>query len=709
MLSFFTPSGKVQKDRKIMRETDTRMAKYSRRGLLLNLVAFLICFLGGDFYQQSPTLTVVLLSGLLFITFLRGFYLFRFEQLYPKAPRRWRTQYFFASLLGAIWWAVIMCSVTLTLKMESEAPIFWIYTVIFFSTTAHAFAPYQKFSTLYQFFGLVPGAVSALFIFSLDGYLYGAIIIAFYFMLVHQCRIVSQNYWEKLDNEYVLSKKTTSLEEEKRDSLVVSSLSKGFINSLAKALQQLPKEDDSGDTDAADTSSIRACGNIKNLYETVSDFDLLLNKRLDFSDKVFNVRHELQHTLAKYTDVSETSELDIESSFSSNLPMRLVGDAKRIGQIINSMLQLATKDVEQGLIIVEADFFRDDECAGKLKIGLSHTVVNKKKNFFNGDFSETTLEPDLNFYVCKAIAQSMGGSLDIVESPSSVSKLSFSVDLKLAEPSGKLDFHRNLFSGHSVMLINSNPQIVDIKRQELEALGFTVVTETKYTRAEQVLLQSYKTDNAIESVLYYANDKDALKFNHKLVGHTELRSIHQLIVASLHRQELLKGEGFARSDTVHYVDRPAGLFELECAFLHLYDLQDISSKLDKKIQLVYYSNISSLSSIVLKNLQPFEDQFLQATSEEELIDIFAKADNAIDLIMIDTKQVPNYSAIIEKIRNYEIEQKIEVFVPIVGLVNNQADISDTAYEKGIDDFIVIEKTYKNVERVIRYWATLHDA
>lgn len=90
MFSFFEPVSKVQKDRRIMRETDARMAKYSRRGLVFNFLAFLVCLIGGHFIEQNRDLTVVLTTGLLLITFVRGFFLFRFEHLYPRAPARWR-------------------------------------------------------------------------------------------------------------------------------------------------------------------------------------------------------------------------------------------------------------------------------------------------------------------------------------------------------------------------------------------------------------------------------------------------------------------------------------------------------------------------------------------------------------------------------------------------------------------------------------------
>jgi len=108
MSHFFQASSKVQKDRLVMRDTDQRMAKYSRRGLILNFIASIFCILGGQFVHQASTLAIVLVVGLLLNTLLRGYFVFRFDQLYPRGPRRWRDKYFVITLLGAAWWGFIL-------------------------------------------------------------------------------------------------------------------------------------------------------------------------------------------------------------------------------------------------------------------------------------------------------------------------------------------------------------------------------------------------------------------------------------------------------------------------------------------------------------------------------------------------------------------------------------------------------------------------
>src|SRR5690554_3596232 len=141
MFELFTPESKVQKDRQVMHDTDARVAKYSRRGLVLNFGVFSLALTFGDFFYQQTTLAIVLLTGLLLVTLLRSYYLFRFEVLYARAPRRWRTQYFVASCLGAVCWSDTLVRLTWVLGKREETLIMWLYTAVFYSSIANMFSP----------------------------------------------------------------------------------------------------------------------------------------------------------------------------------------------------------------------------------------------------------------------------------------------------------------------------------------------------------------------------------------------------------------------------------------------------------------------------------------------------------------------------------------------------------------------------------------
>ena len=707
MIKFFEPVSKVQKDRKIMRVTDNRMAKYSRRGLVFNFFAYLACLTGGKYVQENWDMTLILTAGLLVITLIRGFFLFRFDQLYPRAPAKWRTYYFIATLTGAFWWGVILFNITLELEMQYEAPLLWLYTVVFFSTTAHAFAPFQKFLAYYQFLGLMPAAVAAILVANYTGYLYGTLLLVFFLVLSHQCRLMSESYWEGLEASYALSRKTRSLEEEKKDTRASVKLSTEFLRHLQSDLLKIV-ENKSGSSDSINEA-------IFAMFDQVNDFNHLLSKELQLEKRVFNVRHELQHLVAEFVDGAEGRGVYVETSLSPTLPMRLKGDAMRFAQIIKNMLELIFRDMETGAVMVEVEFLREYEKAGEIFINMSRISDSHKKRFFIRDQLQNA-KPNMAFVVSKGLAELMDGNLEIVDLANHGSQIRFSAKMELTNVSSRLDFHRNSFEGHSVLLIHNNARIVDVKRQELESLGFKVITETQFRRAVQVLLNSYRSEKPIESVLYSFEfgHEEPLEFHLQLTEHTELRYVHQLIAASRLQQTQLEDLGFKISKRVHLVDKPTGLFELESAFHEMYGIDPEGNAqpagtgygLGRELDLIMFSQHDNTEGKIRQKLKELSFKMTFVSDKKQLLDAIKVG--IPDVILLDCESNDDMMDIVSLIRTFEIDQVVDGFVPILGLGSTSLLTGGVSiYEVGLDDYVEVSNEHKKLSSIVKYWATLH--
>lgn len=721
MFSFFIATSKVQKDRSIMRETDSRVAKYSRRGLIFNFLAYLVCLVGGQFMEDNPDLTVTLTVGLLFITLIRGFFLFRFDQLYPRAPQRWRNSYFVATLLGAFWWAFILVSVTTKLNMEHEAPLLWLYTVVFFSTTAHAFAPYQKFLAYYQFIGLIPAAVAAFFVDHITAYLYGVLLIAFYFVLTHQCRLMSENYWERLEAAYALARKAQSIEEEKRDNRASVQLNREFLNFLRNDLHNLVSLTHKALRDESKVPDRELLGQCEQAFQhvfyNVNDFNSILNKGLLLENRIFNIRHMLQHLVSCFVDEAEANGVQLETSLSPTLPLRLKGDPARLAQIVRTLIGVSLQKMESGVLLVEVEFLREYENAGELYVNVSSFSGAQKV----ADYTESgshIAHSNLAYSVAKGLSELMNGSIEVNDISQEGKLYRLNLKLDVAEQSGYLDFHKGMFTGHSVIFFHPNRRVVEIKRRELSALGFEVYTDSKSKKAQQQLANSFRDDRRIESAFYYLDglEGESREFNNSLAEHPELRYTHQLVAVTPKQRSNLPRQGYVDNEFFHVVNKPAGLYEMEAAFSEIfskYDDEDEVTIEDVEVEPVDTPSrgkiliISRRENAEVRVHSLLDSMNLELKTVTDEGGIGAAFDGEAPLMaLIDCDEGPNFIRIIDRLRRQENQANREFLMPIIGVSTVGSEAQSAAYELGVDDFIDVSAPGKDLRRVVNTWISL---
>src|SRR5690606_34282375 len=105
------------------------------------------------------------------------------------------------------------------------------------SSVSSVFAPYKQFLTLYLFIGQVPAAFTAIFLGSVEGVLYGFIMITFYLMLVYQGGVTAQAYWERFEANFALRERASGLENQNRSSQARLDLKDEFLSSLGHELR----------------------------------------------------------------------------------------------------------------------------------------------------------------------------------------------------------------------------------------------------------------------------------------------------------------------------------------------------------------------------------------------------------------------------------------------------------------------------------------
>lgn len=708
MSYFFQATSKVQKDRHVMRETDMRMAKYSRRGLIFNFIAFLICLIGGRFIDENRELTIILTSGLLLITLLRGIYLFRFDQLYPRGPARWRNTYFLLTLIGACWWGVILMSITLVLGLKDETPLFWLYTVVFFSTTAHAFAPYHRFLSYYQFLGLVPAAVAAAILGGGTAYVYSALMLTFYLILSHQCRLISDTYWEKLEAGYALGRRIINEEKERISSRASLHLSKEFMINLVRELTSCLS---SIESDAEQNVGRKEWANLKSLEDNAQTFKGVVTRELGIENRVFNIRHELQYLVSEFIGHAEKRDMQLETALSTNLPMRLRGDPVRFAQIVRTLLSQVVLTSRSSAVILEVQFLREYESAGELYLTVRRIHNKSAMHFFSDTRGKSELPDTLALTAAKGLAELMDGEIEVMLGTDDDYQILFNARLEIADHSGQLDFHKDRFTGNKILLVNSNPAILDLKRVELDALGFTIGTETHFKRAIPLLLNQVKAGTAVENVLVYhePNNEESNNFIELLRDKDELKGINKIIVSSPEGQKQLEAHSINSKHGFYFVAKPLGLFELESTFDYIYSNKGDEQALSRcrKGTIILVVEEGDGASLELPNAcAGLPDQTVVTTPRSGLEVALVKSLNAI--VVVPCSIGADVGKILNIIRSYEAKLATqERFIPIIGVGKDCSESEIAAFETGFDDYLnQSSDSSKNLRSILRYWRSL---
>lgn len=743
MFKLFIPESKVHRDRRLMRETDSRMAKYSRRGILINFCVYLFCVWLGELYIDAPKLSLVLTIGLLVLTAIRSFYLFRFDSIYPRAPSRWRNQYFLASLLGALWWSLILFSFTTVHGLDDATTILWFYTIVFFSSTANALAPYNRYMSWYQFFGLIPGALSMVAIGTINGYLYAIIILLFFLLMVHQGRIVAESYWKSLETNQALTRKTIELEAEKRDMEAADQFSTDFLqnlgseirvnlNDLLGSLSLLDKDQLSNPqaelVDMADRTAMHQLELINN----VGDYLTIIGSQYERDVSVFNLRRLLENVLEDLYEDAAHQQTELSYLLNSSIPLRVRGDAVRVQQILHQLIYHVMYSTQSEEISIVGNYQLGDSRDGNLslKIRLIGSMDDKysawETNTQADDGSSTLIndwETSTSFVVCKALAEAVEGFVEV--SPSRHQVL---VSLPL-EISGSLTQEVSVnprLIGKRALLVGVSREMRKPMMREFKDWGLTVEHEEDLDSVVQLMWDARNDDEAFDLVMFYTNhsSREWMAASKQILANEQLQETAQLVVGNRRELESTEVASYATDiDQLARLNKPMSPHAAHNALEYLLLKGDYAKpdclNHEKHNQMSFDGHSVLLVDdhranqlVTQKLLEKLKLTVTNAINGKEALEKLAK--QQFDIVLMDCNMpvLDGFEAT-QTIREREIDaetssaaagEPISEHIPIIGMSSHLFNGEKSrSFAAGMDDYLAKPIEYHKLQRLLQRW------
>lgn len=725
MIQLFVPSSKVQKDRKIMRETDMRMAKYSRRGLLLNFIIAGSCLTLGGFFDKHQQLALVLVISLLLVTLLRAYYLFRFDTLYARAPVRWRNQYFVVSFLGAAIWSSILVSLTWVQGMRDETLILWLYSVVFYSSVANVFAPFWRFLSIYLFIGQVPAALTAIFLVHGEGYLYGSIMLMFFVMLNHQSKVTSENYWERLEAHYALRERAKGLEYEQRSSRAAIELKNEFLVNLGQELRgslndilaTLALVDDDKLSERHRellTLASKAAERQLDLVNNVVDFSKITTKSLELEITPFNLRRLLEKLVQDFAFEAHQQGVELNYLFDEELPHRVQGDATRLGQILTTLMIHAIKHLGMEQVLVEALFHPDKNENGELQLIISDSSSSAIR--FK-DQIQTEEQPltGIGLSICKGLAECMSGSVHLADNAQTGKRIVINVPLGVIAHQTKDDQKDKRLRDKRVLLINI-PEVVALDLvDQINAWGADAARVYTEAKGLELLRAAAKEGKPYDLVLIdnKLGDLGALAVSRNLAAEPQLESLKQVIVISVLQREADEVKSHQEAyPQVTLLEKPVMRRKLFEALTQRFSAnggaepseleQPIKTKAREHRRVLLVEDQRVTQMVVSGMLKKLGCQVQLASDGKEALSALEK--EQFDLVLMDC-DMPELDGLetTKRIRQRESDTSAP-HLPIVAMTS-YSDTEDKARCRvaGMDDHVAKPMSYEDLEARLETW------
>ncbi|WP_250462142.1 response regulator [Microbulbifer litoralis] len=711
---FDRPELKVQKDRRVCRVTDTRIAKYSRRGMLFSVCAFLLAAAVGDMRMEAPQMLLILGIGLTVLTLARGYYVFRFSRLYATGPNRWRRRYFLASTIGAAWWGLILLCHEWIVGFAPETQFLWLYTVIFCSSVTSVFAAYHRFLTWFIGASLLPAALKAFVSGEVIGTIYGALTIAFVWLTAHQARRDSENYWDRLAAMQELQQRASSLAAARKHSEAAVELTNEFVANIGQEFRSqlsdslgalaLLEAEPLNDRQREWVQLAKAAGSQQlKLVDNVGLFTRVARKDIRLRQGQFNLVKTIEKSFKFAARAAHRQRLEFNFQIDDNLPVMVTGDNRKTAQLIRNLVDSATAIAQVGELWGQVSFTPITSAEGQLTISLNDDgrgeILPDESELF-GAFSRldtTQVTTGLGLSIAKGLAEAMGGYLQLNSSGEGNRYL---VVIKFTmEPNQRvyLTPDRRL-QDFEVLLLHQKGLFVAGLVQQLRSFGMEVDTVKWKPEFSHEVEQGLQTARERGQLVLLAPAMDDRRLLDHVAGYLQRSESENWQLICLggfgHKAEFTPI--LQELPSAQYLQRPVTRKELHDTLItKLFggvkktSRRVVSSAGDQPRQrtLLLIEESRQHQGVTEEMLQALGYRVDVASSVVDAIERLPETD--YDLLLVDCQQNTAHSArIIESLRHWESENTPDDRLPIVALTSTtEEQFEGRCLAAGMDDFL----------------------
>ncbi len=209
------------------------------------------------------------------------------------------------------------------------------------------------------------------------------------------------------------------------------------------------------------------------IINEILDFSKIETGRLTMQKSNFTVNSILMNLADMFHAKAEEKGLELIFSITENFPVTLIGDARRLEQVLTNLLSNAIKFTDKGEIVLAAEVLEQKDQAAILQfsvqdtgIGISAEKIDAIFNAFSQADGSSTRKyggSGLGLAICKGLVEIMNGSISVTSNPGQGSTFMFTAEFNC--PCKKKEPHPPLptaISNLHVLVVDDNPVVQQV-------------------------------------------------------------------------------------------------------------------------------------------------------------------------------------------------------------------------------------------------------
>lgn len=219
------------------------------------------------------------------------------------------------------------------------------------------------------------------------------------------------------------------------------------------------------------------------IINDILDFSKIEAGKLTIEHTEFQLEEVLENLSSLVSIRAEEKNLEILYSIEPDVPLHLLGDSLRLGQILINLTQNAIKFTEQGVILVKISQLENNNDETQLEFTVKDSGIGIDKEevpylfdaFHQADETRTRRfgGTGLGLAICRQLVELMGGEITVKSEPGKGSTFSFKLVFKVVEGSVK-KYTNTGFKGKRALVVDDNVIALQILTSMLESFSFNV-------------------------------------------------------------------------------------------------------------------------------------------------------------------------------------------------------------------------------------------